>query len=139
MADRRPGSGPGALIRPLLVLQWSRRGERVSLPGASLINPAAHPSIDSNHQLNDGLHWAQMRSFAQQLGLREMPLATPSPQEFERWFREYGPVWTDGVPVDGNGQVVGTGHVVVLAGKSLVHGLRVGEDLCHIGVQDDDV
>jgi len=76
----------------LMVLQWSRRGERMSLPGASLINPAAHPSIDSTHQVNDGLHWAQMRSFARQLGLREMPLATPSPQEFERWFREYGPV-----------------------------------------------
>jgi hypothetical protein len=57
-----------------------------------------------------------MRSFAGQLGLRPLPLCTPTPQALETWFQRYGPIWTDGVPVDANGAIVGGGHVVVLAG-----------------------
>lgn len=100
----------------LMVLEWNRRGEMMSHTAESLIDPGAHTGIDATHRANNGLLWAQMRRFAQEMGLRELPLMTPTPQELERWFRTYGPVWTDGVPVDRNGNVVGTGHVVVLAG-----------------------
>ena len=101
----------------LMLLQWSRsRLEMMSHSAESLINPNEHPGIDAIYRANNGLLWSQMKQFATQMGLRELPLICPTPEELERWLRTYGPVWTDGVPVDFNGNVVGTGHVVVLAG-----------------------
>jgi hypothetical protein len=100
----------------LMVLQWGRRGERMSHTAGSLISPTAHAGIDATHRANNGLRWVEMKRFALEMGLRELPLATPTPEEMERWFRTYGPVWTDGVPVNAAGSAVGTGHVVVLAG-----------------------
>ena len=100
----------------LMVLQWSRSGELMSHSADALISPSANPTIVATHRANNVLLWTEMKRTALQLGMRELPLATPSAEELERWFRQYGPVWTDGVPVDNAGQIVGTGHVVVLAG-----------------------
>jgi hypothetical protein len=100
----------------LMVLEWSRSGELMSHPADSLIDPATHPGIAAIHRGNNGLLWSAMKRIALRLGMREMPLASPSANEIERWFRTYGPVWTDGVPVDNSGRAVGSGHVVVLAG-----------------------
>ncbi len=100
----------------LMVLQWRRRGEMMSHSARGLIDPSAYPAIDATYRANNGLQWSAMKRLARRLGLREMPLMTPTTGELERWFRSYGPVWTDGVPVNAAGQPVGTGHVVVLAG-----------------------
>jgi len=100
----------------LMLLQWSRSGELMSHSTDSLISPVANPIITATYRANNVLLWTEMKRTALQLGMREMPLATPSPAELERWFRLYGPVWTDGFPVNSAGQAVGTGHVVVLAG-----------------------
>ncbi|MEA3277348.1 MAG: papain-like cysteine protease family protein [Pseudomonadota bacterium] len=110
----------------LMVLQWSRRGELMSHSRESLISPTAHPSVEATYRANNGLQWSAMRRLARQLGLRELPLMSPSAQLLEQWLRSYGPVWTDGVPVDRNGRVAGTGHVVVLAG--IRSSARTGED-----------
>lgn len=100
----------------LMVLQWSRRSELMSHSATSLINPATHPVIDATYRANNVLLWTAMKQTAIKLGLRELPLMTPSAATLEQWYRSYGPIWTDGVPVDRNGNAVGTGHVVVLAG-----------------------
>src|SRR5512135_812884 len=84
----------------LMVLEWSRRGEMMSHTGDALIDPASHASVVATHRANNGLRWVEMKAFAQQMGLTELPLATPSPEEMERWYRNYGPVWTDGVYVN---------------------------------------
>ena len=62
--------------------------------------------------------WAQMRMYAQKIGMKPKPLVTPTVGLLASWVRS-GPLWTDGIPVDWAGNVAGTGHVVVLAGCEL--------------------
>ena len=97
-----------------MVVEWKRSTERMTRP--DLLAPGEEPILAAIHKANNGLQWAQMRTFAQQLGLRPLPLGTPTPKTLENWLRTYGPIWTDGVPVNAAGVVVGHGHVVVLAG-----------------------
>lgn len=97
-----------------MVIQWRRNANAISSPG--LRGPGEVPQWAAVHAANNGLQWAVMRQFAQQLGLRPLPLMTPSAETLQEWLIRYGPIWTDGVPVNAAGVIVGTGHVVVLAG-----------------------
>lgn len=97
-----------------MVVEWRRECEQQTR--MDLRAPQDVPQVEAIHKASDGLLWAQMRNFAQQLGLTPLPLCTPAPQLLANWLQTYGPIWTDGVPVDANGHIVGTGHVVVLAG-----------------------
>ena len=97
-----------------MVVEWRRNADQLS--SSRLRSPEQVPQFAAVHAANDGLQWAQMREFARQLGLRPLPLVSPSSDLLQRWFMWYGPVWTDGVPVDATGAIVGRGHVVVLAG-----------------------
>ncbi|HZT31386.1 MAG TPA: papain-like cysteine protease family protein [Bryobacteraceae bacterium] len=98
----------------MMVVNWRRNAEQQSR--MDLLSPSEVPQIEAVHRANNGLLWAEMRRFAAQLGLTPLPLMTPTPETLVTWLRTYGPIWTDGVPVDSNGTIVGTGHVVVLAG-----------------------
>ncbi len=97
-----------------MVVEWRRHTDAATSPG--LRGPGQVPTFAAEHAANNGLQWAQMRQFAQQLGLRPLPLMTPDQTTLQQWLTRYGPIWTDGVPVNATGAVVGTGHVVVLAG-----------------------
>ena len=97
-----------------MVVSWRRNADAMS--SAGLRGPGQVSTFAAAHAANNGLQWAQMRSFGRQLGLRELPLMSPSATTLEEWLTHYGPLWTDGVPVNAAGTVVGTGHVVVVAG-----------------------
>lgn len=72
------------------------------------------------HRSSNALPWEVMRRFAFELGLVGVPTSAPVPypHQLENWLRSYGPLWTDGVAVDWNGNQAGSGHVVVVAGVS---------------------
>jgi hypothetical protein len=93
----------------LMMYEWRK------IYGGSPVDPHTLAGLSSRHKANNGLPWAQMRIYAQQLGMRPKPLATPTIDLLASWLRA-GPLWTDGIMVDWTGNVVGTGHVVVLAG-----------------------
>lgn len=59
-----------------------------------------------------------IRRFATALGLMPLPPAEtlPGPFLLEQWLRRHGPLWTDALPLDGQGTVAGEGHVVVIGG-----------------------
>jgi hypothetical protein len=97
-----------------MVVSWRRNSDAMS--SESLRGPGQVPTFAAEHAANNGLQWAQMRTFARQLGLHELPLMSPSAETLQDWLIRFGPLWTDGVPVNAAGAVVGTGHVVVLAG-----------------------
>lgn len=81
-----------------------------------ILDPSEVPAAAAVHRANNILLWASMRKYAQMVGLEPLPLVSPTPELLERWLRQYGPLWTDGVPVGPNGQPMGSGHVVVIAG-----------------------
>jgi hypothetical protein len=97
-----------------MVVEWRRESEQQTRLDQR--SPAEVPQLEAIHRANEGLPWVEMRAFAQQLGLTPLPLCTPTPQTLRDWLHTHGPIWTDGVPVDATGNIVGTGHVVVLAG-----------------------
>jgi hypothetical protein len=93
----------------MMMYQWRKA------VGGSAVNPSTIPGLNSLHRASNGLPWAQMRMYAETVGMRPKPLVTPTADLLAGWLRD-GPLWTDGIPVDWNGNVAGTGHVVVLAG-----------------------
>jgi hypothetical protein len=97
-----------------MVVRWRREADRMS--SMLLRGPGQVSTFAATHAANSGLSWVQMREFARQLGLQPLPLMTPSPETLQEWLTRYGPIWTDGVPVNAAGTIVGHGHVVVLAG-----------------------
>lgn len=111
-----------------MVVQWRREAMRVTEGG--LRDPSQVPNAVQVHKANNGLLWAQMRQYAQQIGLVPLPLMSPMPQQLEQWMRAHGPLWCDGVPVDANGNPAGAGHVVV------VSGIRGGGDGAEVRIHD---
>jgi hypothetical protein len=97
-----------------MVIQWRRRSRQMSELG--IMDPSEVPAAVAAHRANNGLLWSKMQLFAKLIGLKPLPLMSPTEGQLESWFQQYGPLWTDGVPVDANGRPAGTGHVVVLAG-----------------------
>jgi len=97
-----------------MVVQW-RRNQTRSTP-RDLLDPSELPAAVALHRANNVLAWASMRKYAQMIGLARLPLISPTPATLESWLRNYGPIWTDGVPVDARGNIVGRGHVVVISG-----------------------
>lgn len=97
-----------------MVVQWRRNSTLMTEAG--LLDPSEEPESVRLHRANNVIPWVQIRRFAQDIGLRPLPLMTPTEETLESWMRSYGPIWTDGVPVSESGAVVGTGHVVVIAG-----------------------
>jgi hypothetical protein len=83
--------------------------------GGKPIDPHTIPGLSALHKASNGLPWAQMRMYAQKIGMKPKPLATPTIDLLASWLRS-GPLWTDGIPVDWAGNISGTGHVVVVAG-----------------------
>lgn len=97
-----------------MVVRWRRNRKRMT--ERFLADPSEIPAAVAAHVANNGLPWSKMRLYASMIGLVPAPLMTPSTELLDTWLRSYGPLWTDGVPVDRNGRVVGSGHVVVIAG-----------------------
>lgn len=97
-----------------MVIGWRRR--RTLMSEIGIFDPSEVAAAVQAHKANNGLLWAAMRRYAQMVGLEPLPLMSPTPELLEQWLRRFGPLWTDGVPVGPGGKVVGTGHVVVIAG-----------------------
>lgn len=97
-----------------MLIQWRRNNRQMT--EMDLRDPSEVPAAVQAYKANNGLAWAQMRRYAQMIGLKPLPLMTPSENGLSQWLMHYGPLWCDGVPVDRNGNVVGTGHVVVISG-----------------------
>lgn len=97
-----------------MVVQWRRNKTQSTEMG--LRDPSEVPAAVAAHRANNGLLWASMRRYAQMIGLKPLPLVSPSPELIASWLQWYGPIWTDGVPVDARGNINGTGHVVVISG-----------------------
>ena len=97
-----------------MVVQWRRNKTQSTEMG--LRDPSEVPAAVTAHRANNGLLWASMRRYAQMIGLKPLPLVSPSPELIASWLQWYGPIWTDGVPVDAVGNISGTGHVVVISG-----------------------
>ena len=97
-----------------MVIQWRR--ERTQSCESGLLDPSEVPAAVAVYKANNGIAWAVMQRYAKMIGLVSLPLQSPMPELVESWLATYGPIWTDGVPVDATGQPAGTGHVVVLSG-----------------------
>lgn len=97
-----------------MVVQWRRN--KTQSTEMDLRDPSEVPAAVTAHIANNGLLWSSMRQYAQMIGLVPLPLVSPSPELLSSWLQLYGPIWTDGVPVDPNGNTAGTGHVVVISG-----------------------
>jgi hypothetical protein len=97
-----------------MVLQWQNRFR----DPFQADNPAYYPDLVAMHQRNNGMPWVQIVPIASQLRLVGISnLATsPTPQVVEQWLRSFGPLYVDGIPVDGTGRMNGLGHAVVLSG-----------------------
>src|SRR5262249_7945703 len=80
--------------------------------------PTEFHDMNAHLLANDGLPHAQMLNFAQRLGLQATPRLPRLPNlvELQNWLMIFGPIWTDGVPVNSAGVVTGGGHVVVIGG-----------------------
>ena len=83
--------------------------------GGQAPNPEADKRIQGAYRANKGLPWASMRMYAEIVGMKSKPLMSPTLDQLAAWLR-VGPLWTDGIPVDWQGNAAGIGHVVVLAG-----------------------
>jgi len=97
-----------------MVIKWRR--DKTQSTEMAITDPSEVADIEAVHKAKNGYPWARMKQFAKALGLRELPLVCPTEALVESWLCTYGPIWTDGVPVDASGNPAGTGHVVVLAG-----------------------
>jgi hypothetical protein len=93
----------------LMMYEWRK------MFGGAAVDPSSITGLTDLHRASNGLPWAMMRFYAQKLGMRPKPLASPTIELLARWLQA-GPLWTDGIAVDWAGHVAGTGHVVVLAG-----------------------
>ena len=111
-----------------MVVQWRRSTARQTETG--LLDPEEVPAAVAVHRANDVLAWSSMRKFAQLVGLTPLPLVTPRAETLLNWLQVYGPIWTDGVPIDAHGNPVGTGHVVVLSG------IRIWQNRSEIRIHD---
>lgn len=109
-----------------MVYQWARAR------GRSPRDVLGRGDVQQIYAANNGLPWASMRAFAQAAGMQVAPLMTPTPEQLAAWLTAYGPLWTDGLPVDWQGNTAGSGHVVVLAGLRSVP----SSDLYEIYVYD---
>jgi Papain-like cysteine protease AvrRpt2 len=97
-----------------MLIQWRRNQRRMS--EANLPSPDQVPLYMRMYVNNNGIPWAQIRQFAQDLGLVNLPLMTPTPQTILNWLRIYGPLWADGTKFAAGGSY---GHVVVIGGISI--------------------
>jgi len=81
-------------------------------------HPLYHRDLSSMHTANHGIPWAQMLSFARELGLTSIPPLqhAPTPEELVDLLVRYGPLWCDGRQLSPSGSLMGNGHAVVIAG-----------------------
>jgi hypothetical protein len=100
-----------------MLIQWRR--ERVQMCEVGLADPSDVPRYMQMYTKNDGIPWAKIRRFAQDLGLVCLPLMSPTPEAVADWLSRYGPIWADGMKfVSQGGTVSSYGHVVVIGGIS---------------------
>jgi hypothetical protein len=98
-----------------MVIQWRRETRKMT--EARLLDPSEEPQSIRMHANRDAIPWAQIRRFAQDLGLVPLPLMSPTTQALLDWVRRYGPIWADGMKyVAQGGRIVSYGHVVVIGG-----------------------
>lgn len=97
-----------------MLVKWRRNMTRST--EIRLRSPSEVSTAVDVHRTNHILPWASMRRFAQMIGLKPLPLMSPSQELLKSWLQMYGPIWTDGVPIDAAGNPAGTGHVVVISG-----------------------
>lgn len=96
----------------LMVWNWKQEHDQAcSGPG-----PDDIPDFVKIHKANGVIPWVRIREFGKAMGMTPAPLVSPSEELLRSWLMVHGPLWTDGVPVDANGNVSGSGHVVVIAG-----------------------
>lgn len=101
-----------------MLIQWRRNARQRT--EARLLDPSESPQWMQRYVANDIIPWAQIRQFAQDLGLVPLPLVSPSPRALLGWLQQYGPIWADGTKfVTAGGREISYGHVVVIGGISL--------------------
>jgi hypothetical protein len=94
---------------------------------------AQNAQVIAAHRQDNGLSWAAMKNYAKLVGMQVRPQMSPSPELLGSWLESRGPIWTDGLFVDWQGNVTATGgHVVVIAGIKQVP----SSDLYQIYVYD---
>lgn len=97
-----------------MLIQWRRNDQLMCEAG--LPAPDQVPQYMEMHIDNDGIPWANIRQFAQDLGLVSLPLISPHPETLMAWLRTYGPIWADGTKFTNTNSY---GHVVVIGGMSI--------------------
>jgi hypothetical protein len=84
-------------------------------------HPAYRGNLVQVHRANNGLRWAQMAQFTQQLGLVPIPplRRTPTVADLMELLLTYGPLYADGTALDDAGNFAGVGHAVVIGGARI--------------------
>lgn len=75
---------------------------------AAHLDPSDSPSVVDLRNRDEGLGYSEAIDLATELGLKETPPISPSPEVVLHWLQVYGPLWTPG-----------RDHVVVIAGIDL--------------------
>lgn len=103
-----------------MLIKWKEEQRQQSL--ANLISPEFDAECAKIRDANNGLLNPQIVKMAKRIGLKAVPPLSPSPELLEDWFKQYGPLWVNGV-----------NHIVVIAGirntKSSGHELLVYDPL----------
>jgi hypothetical protein len=98
----------------MMLIRWRQRRGTLFEPR----QPTEFSDMGAHLVANDGMPHSQMLSLAQRLGLQAVPHLPrlPNAVELQTWLMIFGPLWTDGVPVNSAGAIIGGGHVVVIGG-----------------------
>ena len=88
-----------------MLIKWKEEQLQQSLSG--LISPEFDAECQKIRDANNGLLNPQILATAKRIGLKSIPPSSPSPEALEGWFKQYGPLWVNGV-----------NHIVVIAGIS---------------------
>lgn len=86
-----------------MLIQWRR--DQMQASEASYEDPSEDPLCAAMRDRDKGLLDSQIIAMAKQLGLKEVPPMSPTPEAIERWLKSYGPLWVNGKK-----------HIVVIAG-----------------------
>lgn len=94
-----------------MVIQWRRN--RMQMTEINYRDPSQVPGRVSQYIANNGLPYQQVIRYANDLGLRPVPLMTPTQGAIRDWLRTYGPIWAAGQK-----KIPGAayGHVMVIVG-----------------------
>ena len=92
-----------------MVIGWRRKKKGKT----TMLDPSEIPVMVEMYKADNGIDLESVISFGQTLGLREVPLMTPTPQAMNGWLHKYGPLWAAGLK---STKTNNYNHVVVITG-----------------------